>query len=195
MKKILLTGLLVGITGVLSAQTPFTLASTAVVGPPETGFDSKLVSAGRADPAYNGAVSLPFTWSGVPTGTQALALVYDDPDARLVMKAYGVPGDVWVHWVATDLDPALGGLKAGAAASGTLVLGKGTSGSQAYGGPAPPSDVPAGAAKPIVHIYRLTVWALSKKTGLKPGFSVDDLQKAMKGTVLGTAQLLLSWSN
>jgi Raf kinase inhibitor-like YbhB/YbcL family protein len=177
------------------SQATFTLTSPAVAGKAEKGFDSGLVSAGRADPAYNGSVSLPFSWSGLPKGTKALALVYDDPDARLVMKAFGVSGEVWTHWVATDIDPAAGGLKADAAASGKLVLGKNTSGNAAYGGPAPPADVPADAARPIVHIYRLTVYALSAPTGLKAGFTVDDLKTAMADKTLGFGQLNLSWSN
>jgi len=196
MKSIVLSALL----GTLlvfsaSAQVTFTLASPAVAGPQEVGFDSQLVSAGRADPAYNGAVSLPFTWSGLPAGTKALAVIYDDPDARLVMKAFGVAGDVWTHWVATDLDPAWGGLKADAARTMKLVLGKNTWGNAAYGGPAPPSDVPGGVPRPIVHVYRLRVFALSAPTGLPAGFSVDDLTKAMKGKLLGTGELRLSWSN
>lgn len=177
------------------AQTTFTLTSAGYGGKAETGFDSGLVSAGRADPAFNGGTSVPFRWTGLPAGTKALALVYDDPDARLVMKAYGVSGDVWTHWVATDIDPSLGGLEAGASTSDAMVLGKNTWGNMAYGGPAPPSDVPAGVAKPIVHIYRLTVYALSAPTGLKKGFSVDDLKKAMVGKTLGFGQLNISWSN
>lgn len=188
-------GLFSLLTGGLNAQTTFTLTSPAYGGAPQIGFDSKLVSAGRADPAYNGSVSLPFQWSGLPKGTKALALIYDDPDARLVMKAFGVAGDTWIHWVATDIDPSLGGLKAGAATSGKLVQGTNGSGAQAYGGPAPPADVPSNAARPIIHIYRLTVYALSAPTGLKPGFSVEELKAAMAGKVLGTGQLLLSWSN
>lgn len=196
MKHLVLVLALLGVPGLgLVAQVTFTLQSPAFGGKQEVGFDSKLVSAGRADAAYNGATSLPFQWSGLPAGTKALALVYDDPDARLVMKAFGVPGDVWTHWVATDIDPTLGGLAAGASASGKLVLGKNTWGNQAYGGPAPPADVPADAARPIVHAYRLTVYALSAPTGLKAGFSVDELRKAMVGKTLGFGQLIVSWSN
>lgn len=179
----------------LVAQVTFTLQSPAYGGKQEIGFDSKLVSAGRVDPAYNGATSLPFQWSGLPAGTKALALGYDDPDARLVMKAYGVAGDVWTHWVATDIDPSLGGLVAGAATSAKIVTGKNTWGNQAYGGPAPPADVPNDAPRPIVHSYRLTVYALSAPTGLKPGFTVEELRKAMVGKTLGYGQLIVSWSN
>ena len=35
-------------------------------------------------------VSPPLSWSGVPAGAKALALICDDPDA---------PGKTWVHWV------------------------------------------------------------------------------------------------
>jgi len=154
-----------------------------------------LVSAGRADPAFNGGTSLPFSWSGLPAGTKALAVIYDDPDARLVMKAYGVAGDVWTHWVVADLDPGLGGLAAGASSTLKAPVGKNTWGQAAYGGPAPPADVPSDAPRPIVHAYRLTVYALSAPTGLKSGFSVEDLRRAMVGKTLGYGQLVVSWSN
>lgn len=196
MKTLILVLGLLGLPALsLFAQATFTLQSKAISGPQEVGFDSKLVSAGRADPAYNGGVSLPFQWSGLPAGTKALAVVYDDPDARLVMKAYGVPGDIWTHWVATDIDPSVGALVAGAATSAKLVMGKNTWGNQAYGGPAPPADVPGDAVRPIVHIYRLTVYALYAPTGLKAGFGVEELRSAMKGKTLGYGQLLISWSN
>jgi hypothetical protein len=178
-----------------SAQATFPLTSPAFSGRSEVGFDSKLVSAGRLDPAYNGPVSLPFAWSGLPAGTKALALVYDDPDARLVMKAFGVPGEVWTHWAVADIDPSLGGLKAGASLGKALVQGTNTFGQASYRGPAPPADVPAGVPRPIVHVYRLTVYALSAATGLKTGFSLDELHQALQDRVIGIGQLLLSWSN
>ena len=41
-------------------------------------------------------VSPPLRWQNVPAGTQAFALIADDPDA---------PGGTWVHWVLYDLPP------------------------------------------------------------------------------------------
>ena len=54
---------------------------------------------------------------------------------------------------------------------------------------------PKDMKKPLVHIYRLTVYALSAKTGLKEEFSLEELQRAMKGKVLAQSQLFVSYSN
>ena len=39
------------------------------------------------------------TISGIPEGTESLALIMDDPDAM------GAVGKVWVHWLAWNIDP------------------------------------------------------------------------------------------
>jgi len=188
----------------LSAQSMiFTLSSPAVSGAPETGFDSGLVSSGRFDSAYaakDGAprnpTSFPFSWTNLPQGTKALALVLDDPDARLVLASFGVKANAFVHWVAADIDPSAGGLPANASANNpAFVQGKNGAGQAAYTGPQPPSNVPKDAKKPLIHIYRLTVYALSSPTGLANGFSLDDLKTAMQGRILGQAQLLMSYNN
>jgi hypothetical protein len=47
----------------------------------------------------NGNKVPPLTVSGIPEGTESLALIMDDPDA---MEAVG---KVWVHWVAWNIAP------------------------------------------------------------------------------------------
>ena len=181
----------------------FTVSSPVVRGASQTGFDSGLKSAGRIDSMYaakpNGPgnpLSFPFTWSGVPDGTQALALVLDDPDAKPVLAAFGRTGDSFLHWVVADIDPSLGGLAADASAKNAdLVQGKNGAGNAAYTGPQPPADIPKTAKKPLIHIYRLKLYALSEPTGLSAGFTLDELSAAMEGKVLGTAQLNFAYSN
>jgi Raf kinase inhibitor-like YbhB/YbcL family protein len=56
-------------------------------------------------------VSPPLTWTGVPAGTQSLALIIDDPDAPDPKH----PRQVWVHWVLYNLPPDCSGLAEGAA--------------------------------------------------------------------------------
>jgi Raf kinase inhibitor-like YbhB/YbcL family protein len=46
-------------------------------------------------------ISPPLAWSGVPSGTNSLALIVDDPDAP-DPKA---PQRTWVHWVLYDIPP------------------------------------------------------------------------------------------
>ena len=189
---------------VFAGQTNgFTLESAAVKGKAETGFFTKLVSAGRLDAVYAAKEgdplntrSFPFAWKGLPSGTKCLALVFDDPDAKPVMQAYGMKGDAFLHWTAADIDPSFGALADNASAKNpSFSQGKNGGGTNGYVGPRPPADFPKGMKKPLVHIYRLTVYALSAKTGLKEGFSLEELQRAMKGKVLAQSQLFVSYSN
>jgi len=181
----------------------FTVTSPAVSGPPETGFDSGLVSAGRLDVQYAAKAggpsnprSFPFSWSNVPEGTKALALILDDPDARLVLAARGIKAPAFLHWTATDIDPALGGLAANASAEmSSLVQGKNGAGQIGYRGPQPPADFPPNTGKRLIHVYRLALYALSSPTGLAKGYSLDELRKAIKDKVLAEARLSISYSN
>jgi Raf kinase inhibitor-like YbhB/YbcL family protein len=200
-----LTVVLLSVAGCASmseGKGSFALSTTAVQGPAETGFDSGLVSVGRLQEIYGARAggpanprSFPFTWKNVPAGTRALAVVLDDPDARLVLAAFGRTGDFFLHWVATDIDPSLGGLPDNAAATMKITQGKNGAGNVGYQAPQPPADIPKDTTKVRIHVYRLKVYALSAPTGLAPGFSLDDLMNAIKGTTLGMAQLNVSYSN
>ena len=185
-----------------SAQAMFSLSTTAVQGPPETGFDSGLVSVGRLADVYGAKPggpanqrSFPFTWSNLPAGTKALAVVLDDPDARLVLKAFGMKGDFFLHWIAADINPSLGGLPDNAAASMPITQGRNGAGAMGYTAPTPPADIPKDTDKVRIHVYRLKVYALSAPTHLAYGFTLDQLMGAIKDTTLGMAQLNVSYSN
>ena len=184
------------------ANAAFAVATTAVQGPRETGFDSGLVSVGRLNPRFGARAggpansrSFPFTWKNPPAGTKALAVVLEDPDARLVLAAFGRTGDFFLHWIATDIDPARGGLPENAAATLPITQGRNGTGNTGYTAPQPPADIPRATDKVRIHVYRLKVYALSAPTGLHSGFSLDDLMSAIKGTTLGMAQLNVSYSN
>ncbi len=200
----LLGGIVLFAAASLGAQSgSFSLSSPAVTGPSEIGFDSGLKSAGRLDPMYaakdkgpRNPRSFPFSWQNVPAGTNALALILDDPDARLVLASYGIIADAFLHWTAADIDPALGGLADNASAGNPpFVQGKNGAGMPGYTAPQPPSDFPKDAKRPLIHIYRLTVYALSAPTGLQNGYSLDEFKAAMQGKIIGQAQLFISYSN
>ena len=184
------------------SRSVFTLSTPAVQGPAETGFDSGLVSVGRLNAIYGAKAggppnprSFPFTWKNLPTGTRALAVVLDDPDARLVLAAFGRTGDFFLHWIATDIDPAPGGLPDNAAATVRITQGINGTGKAVYTAPQPPADIPKDTTRVRIHVYRLKVYALSAPTGLASGFSLDDLMSAIKDTTRGMAQLNVSFSN
>lgn len=82
-------------------------------------------------------VSPPLLWSGIPEGTQSLALIVDDPDA----PDPAAPKMVWVHWILYNLPASTTGLpqavEVAALPSGTLE-GKNDWKRTGYGGPCPP---------------------------------------------------------
>lgn len=116
-------------------------------------------------------LSVPLAWSGIPQGTQTLALISDDPDA---------PGRVYVHWVLYDLPADLSGLEEGVADIGTP--GENSSGNLSYNGPCPPTG-PA-------HRYFFKLYALDTDLNLQAGASKEQVQEAMQGHILAEGQLM-----
>jgi len=116
-------------------------------------------------------VSPALAWKGTPPGTQALALVVDDPDA---------PVGTWVHWLVYDLPPATTGLAEGIGKNAKLPTGSkegaNSWGNSAWGGPSPPKGKP--------HRYFFKLFALSSPLGLAAGASMEELTKAMTGKIL-----------
>ena len=104
----------------------------------------------------------------LPEETKSLALIVDDPDA---------PMKTWVHWVVYDIPPT-------SHIDEESIPGKqgiNDSGSKGYHGPCPPSGT---------HRYYFKVYALDKVLGLNEGISKGDLEKAMQGSVLSSAELV-----
>jgi Raf kinase inhibitor-like YbhB/YbcL family protein len=118
-------------------------------------------------------VSPPLAISGIPAGTEALALVVDDPDA---------PSGTWDHWVAYDI-PVSETIPEGVATLGTA--GRNSWGRSGYGGPCPPSGT---------HRYFFTVYALDTTLGLEAGATKQTLLDAVEGHVLAEATLLGRYS-
>ncbi len=119
--------------------------------------------------------SFPINISEIPAGTKALALTFIDYDA------VPVAGFPWIHWIATDIDVTDQIPENASILDQGLVQGKNSSVSKyidfndpaieaRYLGPKPPAD----------HDYTLTVYALSEKTGLQPGFYLNDLMRQTK---------------
>ena len=79
----------------------------------------------------NGNASPPLTISGIPKGTESLALIMDDPDAMAAV------GRVWIHWVMWNIDPTITEIAESTTPSGARE-GMTSFGEQGYGGPAPP---------------------------------------------------------
>ncbi len=123
-------------------------------------------------------VSPPLAWSGAPAGTRSFALIADDPDA---------PGGTWVHWVLYNLPAEVSELPENIAKVESLDLGGARQGRNdfrrpGYGGPCPPPG-PA-------HRYFFKLYALDMRLELKAGAQKKDVEAAMEGHVLGSAQLM-----
>ena len=104
----------------------------------------------------------------LPEGTKSLALIVDDPDA---------PMKDWVHWVVYDIPPLI-------RIEEDSIPGKqgvNDSGQKNYDGPCPPSGT---------HRYYFKVYALDKFLGLNEGISKSDLEKAMQGNIISSAELV-----
>jgi Raf kinase inhibitor-like YbhB/YbcL family protein len=118
-------------------------------------------------------VSPPLSWDGVPAGTAALALVVDDPDA---------PGGTYTHWVVLDMPPDLAGLDEGETAG---VAATNSAGKAAWSGPCPPSGT---------HRYRLTLYALDERTGLRDGASLNDALDAIEAAATARGRLTATYA-
>lgn len=125
-------------------------------------------------------ISPPLSWDAPPTGTQSLALIVDDPDA---------PGRIFVHWVVYDIPPEIRQLSQAVATTATLpnggTQGENDFGNLGYGGPCPPSGI---------HRYFFKLYALDRELGLKSGATKAQLEAAMSGHILDSAELIGRYS-
>lgn len=114
--------------------------------------------------------SPPLWWTGVPAGTQAFALIVEDPDAR-----------GFAHWVLPDIPASQLGLAEGASGdSGAGAQGRNDFGRTRYGGPCPPSGS---------HRYVFRLYALSRPLRLDGAPTATEVRSAMRGAVLAEAAL------
>jgi Raf kinase inhibitor-like YbhB/YbcL family protein len=122
-------------------------------------------------------VSPPLAWSGAPHGTQAFALIVDDPDA----PDPAAPRVTWVHWVLGNIPATEAALVEGVQSlpAGT-VQGLNDWKRTGYSGPCPPVGR---------HRYFHKLYALDAPLELlRP--TRAELERAMRGHVLAQAELV-----
>jgi Raf kinase inhibitor-like YbhB/YbcL family protein len=112
------------------------------------------------------------TWRDPPTGARSFALIVDDPDA---------PSGTFTHWVLFNVPGGSTELPEGATVGRS---GRNDFGKNGYGGPCPPEG--HGPHRYFFKLSALDVEALK----LADGASRAQLEAAMQGHVLGTAQLV-----
>lgn len=109
-------------------------------------------------------------FDGVPEKAKSLALIIEDPDA---------PMRTWIHWVLYDI-PAAGQVRI-EKGSFSGKRGINDSGKKDYHGPCPPNGT---------HRYFFRAYALDDMLGLREGISKPELEKAMNGHILESAELV-----
>lgn len=120
-------------------------------------------------------VSPELVWEGAPAGTKSYCMIVDDPDA---------PVGTFTHWVVYDIPSSTAKLKGGAELKDGMKAGQTNFGKAAWGGPCPPR----GHGK---HRYFFMLMALDLPTlGLPAAAARADVEKALKGHILGTATLM-----
>jgi len=119
----------------------------------------------------NGNKVPPLTVSGIPEGTESLALIMDDPDAM------EPAGKVWVHWVAWNIDPTI---ELDDVVDHLSIEGMTDFGEVGYGGPAPPDKR---------HTYVFKLYALDSELDLPDESTKADVEKAMEGHIIEQTQL------
>lgn len=122
-------------------------------------------------------LSPPLSWADAPAATTSFALIADDPDA---------PVGTWVHWVLFNAPAASHQLAEGVKkdehlSDGTL-QGRNDFRRIGYGGPCPPPGKP--------HRYFFKLYALDATLDLKAGATKPEVERSMKGHILGEAQLM-----
>ena len=111
-------------------------------------------------------ISPPLAWSDVPDGTEAFALIVDDPDAR-----------GFAHWLLTDIPGDVRELAEGEGDSvGTP--GPNDFGRTGWGGPCPPSGA---------HRYVFTLYALPGP--IPDATNADAVRSGAEESALGRATL------
>jgi Raf kinase inhibitor-like YbhB/YbcL family protein len=125
-------------------------------------------------------VSPPLRWSGVPAGTQSLALIVDDPDA----PDPAAPKMTWVHWVLYNL-PADTQELSEATDADTLpantLEGLNDWKRIGYGGPCPP----IGRHRYFFKLYALDIVLPDLNRPTKA-----ELEKVMQGHVLESVEMV-----
>jgi Raf kinase inhibitor-like YbhB/YbcL family protein len=128
--------------------------------------------------AGGGNVSPDLRWSGVPDGTQSIAVTCYDPDAPTTVG--------FTHWVLFNIPPDVDHLDAGAGEAGKNPSGSVNAftdwGESQWGGCAPPpGDDP--------HHYEFTVWALDTKLDLDETTTYAKFNFMTRGHVLAKGTL------
>jgi Raf kinase inhibitor-like YbhB/YbcL family protein len=109
--------------------------------------------------------------SGIPADAKSLVLIVEDRDA---------PAGTWIHWTVWNIDPAATEIPENSVPFGA-VEGVTDFGEPGYRGPCPPSGT---------HHYFFKLYALDTDLGLSASATVQDIEEAMDGHMIDSAELV-----
>lgn len=118
-------------------------------------------------------ISPPLEWSGLPPGTQQLAVICHDPDAPMPRG--------FTHWVLYGIPPTVDRIDE--AGGSQFAEGTNSSNKLGYTGPAPPKGHGP-------HHYYFWLYALDEALDLKPGLSREQLLDAIADRAIEQARLV-----
>ena len=116
-------------------------------------------------------INPPLQITEVPSNTQSLVLIVDDPDA---------PSGDWVHWLVWNINPETKLITENESPQGAI-QGTNDFGKQNYGGPCPPSGI---------HHYQFKIYALDTTLNLPSSSRKKGLEKAMANHILDKDMLI-----
>ena len=116
-------------------------------------------------------INPPLEISEVPSAAKSLALIVDDPDA---------PSGTFVHWLVWNMEPQTKSIAANTIPAGAK-QGTTSAGKTGYFPPCPPSGT---------HRYVFKLYALDIMLDLTPNAGKDNLEQAMQGHTLDSAELI-----
>ncbi|MEZ5356027.1 MAG: YbhB/YbcL family Raf kinase inhibitor-like protein [Bryobacteraceae bacterium] len=120
-------------------------------------------------------VSPPVSWKDCPAGTQAFALIVEDPDA---------PTGPWAHWILWNIPRSVSELPQDFHPTPPIEVGRNGFGRQAYGGPCPPQGSPA-------HRYFFRLYALdADRLAMPSGATREQILPAIESHAIGSAHFM-----
>lgn len=120
-------------------------------------------------------INPPLQWTDVPEGTKSFVLIMEDPDVPRLVR----PDGMWDHWIVWNIPSETRTIAENSVLAG--VVGKNTGGKTAYGGPCPPDKE---------HRYFFKLFALDAELSLPAGSSKSEVEQAMEGHILDSAELI-----
>ncbi len=156
----------------------------------ETNTPTAMMTLTSPEFAQNGSIPTQFSCDGdninpellierVPEGAKSLVLLMSDPDIpEFVKEKMGI--SVFEHWVLFNMSPSVRTIAQRSVPEGAIV-GENSSGGNEYRGPCPPDGE---------HRYFFNLYALDTVLDLTKEATKKDVEMAMQGHVLESAELL-----